>query len=211
MKGAPQTGNKLPTKNSTQDLDGQEERIAWVYPMRPVWREPADGNHAVHVRMVQQILAPGVEHAQTPNRRAEMFRVDRDLEQRGRARAEEQVVDHLLVLEREPRELVRQREDDVVVADRQQFLLPRREPLVAGAGQALRTVPIPTRVVRNGAMITARAAIEMAAQCRRAATRQSAEHAPVLGLRLRRFLSKVSSLEFPRGAEVAARRRVSRE
>ena len=50
-----------------------------------------------------------------------MLRVGRHLQQRRRARAEEQVVDDRLVLQREPRELVRQREDDVEVADRQQF------------------------------------------------------------------------------------------
>jgi hypothetical protein len=60
----------------------------------------------VHVRMVQQILAPGVEHAQKADRGAEMLRVRRDLEQRSRARAEEQVVRDVLILEREPREVV---------------------------------------------------------------------------------------------------------
>src|SRR5439155_13531492 len=73
-----------------------------------------------------------------------------------------------------------QREDDVVIADRQEFVLTRREPLVAGVRQTLRTVPIPTRVVRDGAVIAAHAAIEMAAQGRGATAREGAEHTPVL-------------------------------
>jgi hypothetical protein len=130
--------------------------------------------------MVQQILAPGVEHAEESNRRPKMLDLRCDLEQRSRARAEEQIVHDLLVLQREPRELVRQREDHMVIADGQQFLLPFSEPLVARVGQALRTVPIATRVVRDGAMGTVGATIEMATQRGRAAACNGTEHAVVL-------------------------------
>ena len=75
---------------------------------------------------------------------------------------------------------MRQREDDMMVADRKQFVLTRCEPLVAGVRQTLRTVSIPARVVRDGAMIAAHAAIEMAAQRRGAAAREGAEYSPVL-------------------------------
>ena len=113
--------------------------------------------------MVQQVLAPRVEYREKPDRGAEMRRVRGDLEQRGRACPEEQVVHDRFVLEREPREIMRQCEDHMVIANRQELLLARGEPLVARVSQALRTVPIPTRVVRDGAIVTTRAAIEMAA------------------------------------------------
>lgn len=129
--------------------------------------------------MVEQRLAPGVEHAEESDRGAEMCRVGRDLQQRGRARAQEEIVDDALVLQRQPREVVREREDHMVVADGQEFL-PGREPLVAGVRQALRTGPIATRVVRDRAMVTARTAIEMATQRGRAAAREGAQHAPLL-------------------------------
>ena len=151
-----------------------------VHPPRAIGRQAADRHHAVHVRMVQHLLAPRVEHTQQADRRTEMLRIGGDLEQRGGAGAEEQIVDDALVLQREPRELVRQREDDMVVPDGQELLLPCGQPPVAGVGQALRTVPIPTRVVRDGPMVTVPTAIEMAAQRRRAAARERAEHAPVL-------------------------------
>ena len=88
-----QSGDKLPAKHPAQDLDGKEERRARMYPLRPIGRQPADRDHAVHVRMVQQRLAPGVEDAEEADRRAEVFRVGRDLQQRGRARAQEEIVD----------------------------------------------------------------------------------------------------------------------
>ena len=51
---------------------------------------------------------------------------------------EQEVVHDALVDERETRERLRHREDDVDVADRQQLLLARRDPRVARRGQALR-------------------------------------------------------------------------
>ena len=102
-----------------------------MHPAGAIGREPADGDHTMHVGMVEQILAPRVEHAEKSDRCAEMFRVSGDFEQRRRARAKQQVVDDFLVLQRQPRELVRRCEDDVIVADRQEFGLTRREPLVA--------------------------------------------------------------------------------
>ena len=59
-----------------------------------------------------------------------MLRVRGDLEERRRARLEEEVVHDALVLQREPREGLRQREDDVGVPDRQQFAFTLGEPLV---------------------------------------------------------------------------------
>jgi len=48
---------------------------------------------------------------------AEMLYVGRDLQQRGGTGAEQQVVDDLLVLESQPREFMRNREDHMEVAD----------------------------------------------------------------------------------------------
>ena len=43
-----------------------------MHPLRPIGRESADRNHAMHMGMMQQILTPGVEHSQEADRRAEM-------------------------------------------------------------------------------------------------------------------------------------------
>ena len=129
------------------------------------------------VRMTDERLTPRVQNAEKSDRGAEMCRGRGDFEQRRRARSKQQIVHELLVLERQPRELVRQCENDVMVADRQEFVLTGSQPLIAGVRQTLWTVPIPTR---DGAMVTARAAIEMATQRRRAAAREGAQHASVL-------------------------------
>jgi hypothetical protein len=68
----------------------------------------------------------------------------------------------------------------MVIAHREEFVLTRRKPLVARMCQTLGTVPIPTRVVRDGAMATAVTAIEMTALRSRATAREGAEHAVVL-------------------------------
>ena len=131
--------------------------------------------------MVQQILTPGVEHARESRSRrrdASGPRRPRAAWPRSRGRAGRRST--CFVLQREPREVVRQREDHMVIADRQELFLPRGDPLVARVRQALRAVPIPTRVVRDGAMVALGATIEMAAQGGGAATRESAEHSPVL-------------------------------
>src|SRR4029453_946992 len=60
-KGPLQSGDKLPAKHTTQDLHREEERIARMDPLRPVGRESSDRDNTVDVRVVQQILSPGVE------------------------------------------------------------------------------------------------------------------------------------------------------
>src|SRR6266542_626389 len=114
--------------------------------------------------MMKQRLAPRVEDAEKAERGAEVLRRPRDLEERRRTCLEEQVVDHAFVLQGQPGEGVRQGEDDVGVADRQQLAFALGEPLVARVRQTLRAMPIATRVERDGAMAAGGTAIEMPAQ-----------------------------------------------
>lgn len=96
----------------------------------------------MNVRMMQEILAPGVEHTQKADFRSKMFGVGGNLQQRRSAGAEQEIVDDFLVLQSQPRELVRQGENDMDVADRQQFFAALGEPFVARIGLALRTMAI---------------------------------------------------------------------
>jgi hypothetical protein len=100
--------------------------------------------------MVLQPLPPRVQDHQATDVTAEALRVRRDLEQRLGGGLKEQVVHHAFVGEREARERLRHREDDVHVADRQEFPLAGRHPGIAGGREALRAVPIATAVVREG-------------------------------------------------------------
>ena len=132
------------------------------------------------MRVLQELLSPRVEHAQKPDGCAEAFGVARHLEQRRGARAEEQVVHHLLVVQSEPRQRVRERKHDMAIADGQEFVLPGHEPLLARTRQTLRAMPVSARVEGDGAMPASDTAIEMTAQRGRTAARDGAEHAQVL-------------------------------
>ena len=66
------------------------------------------------------------------------------------------------------------------VPDRQQLAFTLGEPLIARVRQALRAVPIATRVERDGAMATGGTPIEMRAQGRGPAVRDGAKHTQVL-------------------------------
>ena len=125
-KRVPETGDDLAAKDPAQDLDREKEGRARVHPPRAVGREAARGHDAVHVRMVQERLPPRVEDAEKAERGAQVLRRACDLQERRRTRLEEQVVDHPFVLQGEPREGVREGEDDVGVPDRQQLALRAR-------------------------------------------------------------------------------------
>jgi hypothetical protein len=77
-------------------------------------------------------------------------------------------------------EPVREREHDVDVRDVEELPLAGRQPPGASLGLTLRTVPVPTRVVRDGPMSTRRAVIEMSAERRGPAPRQRAQHGALL-------------------------------
>ena len=86
--------------------------------------------------MVVQVLAPGVQHHQDADRRAEPLRVGRDFAQRRRRRGEEQFVQRRPVGQCEFGDPGRQREHDVEVVDGQQELRLALEPAGAGRGLA---------------------------------------------------------------------------
>src|SRR4051794_37348173 len=62
----------------------------------------------------------------------------------------------------------------------QQFLCAQLNPLLASVDLALRTMPVTTRVERDGLMTTLRAAIHMATQGRSAAVLDSTQHPKML-------------------------------
>ena len=66
-----------------------------------------------------------------------MFGVGGHLEKRLRTGAEQEVINDLLVLQRQLAELMRQGEDNMDVGDRQEFVLASGDPLVASSALAL--------------------------------------------------------------------------
>ena len=82
--------DKLPAKDATEDLHGQEEAgVLRANPALVIGREAAGRHDAVDVGMPDQRLPPRVEDAEDADLRAEMARVGGDLAERRRARLKE--------------------------------------------------------------------------------------------------------------------------
>ena len=128
----------LPRKTFPKDRNRQEEARAGVDPSGAVWREAAHRDDAVDVGMMLEPLPPRVEHHQPADGGAEAFWIRGDPQQRLRGRPKQQVVDDALVRERQARQRLRHREDDVDIAHGQELRLPRRHPGVPRGGQTLR-------------------------------------------------------------------------
>ncbi len=105
-------------------------------------RRTAGGNRVVHVRMVQQVLSPGVENAEEPYLSAEMFGIGGHLQKSGRRSTEEQIVNDPLVLQRQHTQLVRQRENDVEIAGIDKLPFTVGKPALARLRLTLRAVAI---------------------------------------------------------------------
>src|SRR2546427_12385229 len=100
-------------------------------PLPAIGGETSGRDHAVDVRMMEQILAPGMQNRKKSNFCSQVTRIPGYLLQSVRTGAEQEVIEDLLVLQRQLGELVRQSEDDVNTSDRQTFVLTSRDPLVA--------------------------------------------------------------------------------
>jgi hypothetical protein len=116
------------------------------------------------VRMMVQVLAPGVEHGDEPDLGPEVLRVGGDHAQRLGRRPEQDGVDRLLVLERDLGHRRRQREHDVEVRHWQQLGLPGGQPLRARLPLALRAMPVAAGVVGAADEATIGAGLGVAAQ-----------------------------------------------
>src|SRR6266853_3658383 len=144
--------------------------------MLAVKRDPAARHDHVEMRMMGHRRAPGVEHGGEADAGAQVLRVSADDEQRLGRRAEQQIVDHRLVLIGDRGDLGRQCEDHVEVVDRQQIGLAGGEPILRRRALALGTMPVAARVVRDPAVATILAAFDMATESSRTAALDGRHH-----------------------------------
>src|SRR5215213_2753330 len=79
--------------------DGQEEAGSARNPALAVRRNSTTRHQAVQMRMVHQVLSPGVQHSQKADLRAQVFGIRGDRVQCFGRRSEQDVVDDNLVLE----------------------------------------------------------------------------------------------------------------
>jgi hypothetical protein len=118
------------------------------------------------MRVMEEVLPPGVQHRGHADRGPEMLGIGGDcLHSLGR-RPKQDIVDDRLVLQRDAGDRGRHGEHDVEVGNRQQLALAIGEPLGAGETLALRTVPVAAGIVGNGGLTAILAAFDMAAERR---------------------------------------------
>ena len=155
-----------------------EEVGAGGDPSRSVEREPSTGHDHMHVRMMGEGRAPGVQHGGDADPGAEAPGIGGDGERRLGRRLHQQVVDHALVLVGDVAQLARQRVDDVKIWDGQQLRFAVGQPSARRRSLALRTMPVAARVVSDVRMAARRvlAACDVAAERRRAAALDCAHH-----------------------------------
>src|SRR5213592_446787 len=101
----------------------------------------------VHVRMMGERRAPGVEHGGDADAGAEVLGIGRDGERGLGRRLEQEIVDHGLVLIGDVGDRTRQREYHVEVRHGQQLGFAFGEPLLGCRSLTLRTVPVAAGVV----------------------------------------------------------------
>jgi len=86
-------------EESGQDAHWKKEVLAVTDLTRSVGAGAATGNNAVDVRMVQQVLAPGVQDREEADLGPQVFGVRGDGEECLRAGSEEDAVEDFLVLQ----------------------------------------------------------------------------------------------------------------
>lgn len=126
---------------------------------------------------MHQILTPGVQYGQNANARTEMLRVRGDRHQRLRRRAEQNVVDGLLVLQGKRSDFIGKREDNVEVVDREDLRCAGFRPLPPCAALAFGTMPVPAGIVGDPLVGTPVAPLHMPPEGLGAAMRDVMEDA----------------------------------
>ena len=100
LKGLLESHSEFTAEDFLQHGHRQEEARLGADPSATVGSQTAGRNHAVDVRMMQELLIPGMQHAEEADIGAQTFWVPGHPEQGFGAGSKQQVVDHLLVLER---------------------------------------------------------------------------------------------------------------
>jgi len=163
-EGPLQAGEIAAAEDLRQGADGEEEGGPRGNPPGPIPRERAAGHHAVHVHMLRESLAPGVEHGGHAEVAAEVARIAAEPQERGGRRLKQPPIDQARVTLGQWVERVGEREDDVEVGNGQDLGPAGGEPALGGQPLALGAVAITTGVVGDPFGAARRADCAMAAE-----------------------------------------------
>src|SRR5271165_1236310 len=157
-------GQHLAPEQSAEYAHRQEEARSASDPAGMIKGEPPGWDQAMQVRMVAQILAPGMEHGKHSDACTEMARISSDREQGFRGGAKQQVVEQALIAECKRCQLLRQGEDDVGIRHRQQAGGLPAEPAIASRRLTLGTMPVAAREIGDSLIGTGVALLQVSAE-----------------------------------------------
>ena len=157
-------GQHLAPEESAEYAHRQEETRSAGDPTGVVEGEPTGGNEAMQVRMVAQVLAPGMEYGEHSDAGTEMAWISGDLQQGLGGGAKQQVVEQALIAECKRCQLLRQGEDHVRIGHRQQAGRLSGEPAIASCGLTLGTMPVAAREIADVLIRTGVALLQMSAE-----------------------------------------------
>ena len=112
----------------TEDLHRQEEVWATREPPRPIGCQPPSRQDTMEMRMMVELLAPGMEPGEAADVRPKMLRVSGDVLERLCHGPKEHAVEDAGILEAQGTEGVWQREHHMDIGDIEHFAFPRGEP-----------------------------------------------------------------------------------
>ena len=135
----------------------------------------------MHVGVVLEVLAPGVKDGQEADLGPEVLGIGGDLLQGLGGGAEQEAVDHALVLQGDRAERRRKSKHHMKIFNRQQLGFPGLHPLRGGGGLALGTVAVAARVVGDLLMPAPVTLLDVPAHGGGPAVRDVSEGAALLG------------------------------
>lgn len=160
----------------TEGLDGKQKAGMAGPPLRALGSQPASGHDAVHVDMLGQRLAPGMEHGGNAQFGPQVLRATgKFLEGLGGGLAQE-VVERPLVAPDEGIERMGKGKDAVAGGDREQECLLGGQPLGSRCSLALGAVAMATGVISDLLRPARLADLDMPPEGRRAALRNGVQH-----------------------------------
>ncbi len=154
----------------------QKEPRAARHPARVIEGDAAARDDHVHVGMMRHSRAPAVEHGGDADPGAKPLGIGGNRHRGLSRRRKQQTVDRGFVVVGNIGDRTRQGEDEVEVADGQQFGLALGEPFLGGGALTLGAMPVAAAIVGNHSMGAVLAARDMAAERHRAAALDGRHH-----------------------------------
>jgi len=121
-------GKELPLEQRRHDPDRDEEPFAAGDPAASVGGESTPGDNTMDVRMIHEVLSPGVQDADAPDLCTEMFRVVCEFRKCLGDGAEKKIVQDPAIHRYQGLEFRGEGEDHMEIRDRQEVLTSGLDP-----------------------------------------------------------------------------------